>query len=132
MTTSAAAMSAREMRNARPMRRSSASTSSSGSGLSRCNGWRRREHRTDLTGVACCALQRIDHHGLGRVIGGRVGDAVLRYGRVARVVIRLIALIELALLLRAHFIAQGRGDQRQVVVSRKILAIKREHFLEPL
>src|SRR6185503_4577188 len=131
-TAAAPAMIHIDTRKARPMRRSSASTSSSGSESARGNWSRCGEDGADIAGVAPFALQRIDDHRFGGVVGWRIGDAMLCDRGVARVVVRLVARIERAMALGARLVAERGGNEREVVVGGEVLAVEHEHLLEPV
>src|SRR6266853_2887015 len=131
-----------ERRNATPMRRSSASTYSSvspsagGGGRSfigSVGGDRhhRLQDRADLGEVASLALQGVDHHSLGGVIGGRVAQSVQGDRGVAGVVVRFVARVERPFLRRALCIAELRMDQGQVVVRGEVLRIQKQGLFEP-
>src|SRR6478672_5838781 len=120
--TASASTAHSERRKARPMRRSSASTSSSPS-VSRFGGRRSfirgsfteielwLQDRHDIAEVGALALQFIDDHRLGGAIGRRVARAVQGHGRVAGVVVGLVAGVKRALFGSALLVAELRIDE---------------------
>src|SRR5207249_11582634 len=133
------AMTQTERRNAAPMRRSSASTSSASGtrvNLSSIAGRpheldRGPEDRPDVTGIAGLAPKIVDHHRFGGVVRGWVAHPMQGHGGVARVVVWLVARVQHPVLLGARFVAEQGTDERQVVMRGQILHIESQRLFEP-
>src|SRR5438093_11054317 len=124
-----------ERPNAAPMRRSSASTSSSGLGYGStgslignggCKLLRSRQYRSGILRVPVLALQIVDHHGFRGVIGCGIAHPVQGHGRVACIVIGLVARIQLSMLVRTRLVSERSVNKGKIVMRGQVFGIEGE------